>query len=100
MKGVDDKRLRLCLDIGHVNAYSKTSVMDWLEICAPCISHFHIHNNDGTKDQHNALQDGTIPMKEFLMRADRLCPNASRTLEVLSGSPSARWLMEEVYGSI
>ena len=98
--GVDDPKLRMCLYIGHVNAYSKTSVMDWLEICAPCISHFHIHNNDGTKDQHNALQDGTIPMKEFLMRADRLCPNASRTLEVLSGSPSARWLMEEVYGSI
>ena len=31
VKGVDDPRLKLCLDIGHVNAYSKIPVMDWLE---------------------------------------------------------------------
>jgi sugar phosphate isomerase/epimerase len=93
-KGVDDPRLKLCLDIGHVNAYSKISVMDWLEIWAPYLSHFHIHNNDGSRDQHNALNDGTIPMKEFLIRAEELCPNATFTFELMKDEPSMMWLAE------
>lgn len=95
IKGVDDPRLRMCLDIGHVNAYSNISVMDWLEACAPYISHFHIHNNDGTRDQHNALNDGRIPMKEFLARAEELCPDATYTLELMKAEDSVRWLLEE-----
>lgn len=95
VKGVDNPQLKLCLDIGHVNAYSKTSVMEWLEVCAPYISHFHIHNNDTTWDTHSALDDGIIPMKELLMQAEKLCPNATFTLEVMEAEPSVRWLMEE-----
>ena len=94
VKGVDDPRLKLCLDIGHVNAYSKISVMDWLESWAPYLSHFHVHNNDGTRDQHNALDDGTIPMKEFLLRAEELCPNATFTFELMKDEPSMKWLAE------
>ena len=94
VKGVNDPRLRLCLDIGHVNAYSKVPVMDWLEAWAPCISHFHIHNNDGSRDQHNALDDGTIPVKEFLLRAEELCPDSTFTLELMKDAPSAMWLKE------
>ena len=63
VKGVDEPRLKLCLDVGHVNAYSKIPVTDWLENWAPYLSHFHIHNNDTSRDQHNPLHEGTIPMK-------------------------------------
>lgn len=95
IKGVDDPRLRMCLDIGHVSAYSNVSVVDWLETCAPYISHFHVHNNDGTLDQHNALNDGRIPMKEFFLRAEELCPDATYTLELMKAEDSVRWLLEE-----
>ena len=95
VKGVDDPRLRLCLDIGHVNAYSKVPVMDWLEAWAPFISHFHIHNNDGSRDQHNALTDGTIPMEQLLNRAQVLCPDATYTLELMKDTPSVQWLAEQ-----
>ena len=94
VRGVDDPRLRLCLDIGHVNAYSKVSLMAWLELWAPYISHFHIHNNDGTRDQHGDLGEGSIPMKEFLLRAEELCPAATYTLELLQAEPSVQWLNE------
>ena len=94
IKGVDDHRLRLCLDIGHVNAYSDISVLDWLERCAPWISHFHIHNNDGARDQHNALFEGNIPMEEFLRRAESLCPNATFTFELMKAESSMNWLRE------
>ena len=93
-KGVDDPRLKLCLDIGHVNAYSKIPLMDWLESWTPYLSHFHVHNNDGSRDQHNALNDGNIPMKEFLLRAEELCPNATFTFELMKDEPSMKWLAE------
>lgn len=95
VRGVDDQNLRLCLDIGHVNAYSNISVFDWLEHWAPWISHFHIHNNDGTRDQHRALHEGTIPMSTFLERARELCPDATFTLELMETESSVRWLLEE-----
>lgn len=94
VKGVDDPRLRMCLDIGHVNAYSSIPILGWLEDCAPYISHFHVHNNDGTRDQHNALHDGSMPMKEFLLRAEALCPDATFTFELMKDRPSMQWLKE------
>ena len=96
VEGVDDPRVQLCLDIGHANAYSKTPVMDWLEACAPQISHFHIHNNDGSWDTHSPLQEGSIPMAEFLEKAEALCPNATFTLELPDTGSSVCWRLEEL----
>ena len=76
LKGVDHPRLRMCLDVGHVHAYSKVSVMEWLESSAPWISHFHIHNNDGTADDHCVPDVGNIPMEKLLHCAAVLCPKA------------------------
>jgi sugar phosphate isomerase/epimerase len=94
VKGVDDPRLRLCLDIGHANAYSQVPVMDWLKMWAPYISHFHIHNNDGSEDQHHALAEGSIPVKDLLIRSEQLCPDATYTLELMKDTPSVPWLKE------
>ena len=95
VKGVDDPRLGLCLDVGHVNAYSKVPVLDWLKVWAPFVSHFHLHNNDGTWDTHSGLDCGSIPMRELLDQAQMLCPEATFTLEVMDAAPSVRWLLEE-----
>ncbi|MBP3673053.1 MAG: sugar phosphate isomerase/epimerase [Oscillospiraceae bacterium] len=95
VKGVDNPRLRLCLDVGHVNAYSKVSVLKWLKAWAPYLSHFHIYNNDGSWDTHSALDCGSIPMRELLAQAESLCPNATFTLELMEAEPSVRWLLEE-----
>ena len=94
VKGVDDDRLKICLDIGHVNAYSKIPVEEWLELYAPYISHFHIHNNDGSRDQHQALPDGSIAMRDFLLRAQELCPEATFTFELMKSESSMDWLVE------
>lgn len=92
--GVGDPRLRLCLDIGHVNAYSSVPLTDWLVLWAPYLSHLHIHNNDGSRDAHNALNEGTIPIKELLLQAQHLCPDATYTLELMNDAPSVVWLQE------
>ena len=91
---VDDPRLKLCLDIGHVNAYSETDVFQWLCRWARHLSHFHIHNNDGKTDLHQALNCGTIPVIEFLRQAQALCPEATYTFELTEAEPSVCWLEE------
>ena len=94
VKSVDDKRLKLCLDIGHVNAYSKIPLNDWLENWEPHISHFHIHNNDTSWDTHSPLTEGTIPMKDLLEKAYLLCPDATFTLELMEAEASVKWMAE------
>ena len=95
LQQVEDKRLRMCLDVGHVNAYSVSSAMEWLEQCAPYIRHFHIHNNNGDFDTHNDLWDGTIPMEALLNAAAQLCPQATFTLELMDAEPSVKWLLDK-----
>ncbi len=97
VKGVDNPRLRLCLDVGHVNAYSGFPVMDWLKAWTPYLSHFHIHNNDGSCDSHSGLEHGTIPMKELLLAAKALCPDATFTLEVMEAETDLKWLEENLW---
>ncbi len=94
VQGVNDPRLKMCLDIGHVNAYSPLTPMQWLERCASVLSHFHIHNNDGTCDSHSPLLDGTILMREFLRTARALCPDATFTLELIDATASVAHLPE------
>ncbi len=95
LRAVDSPRLRLCLDVGHANAYSEIPVMKWLEESAPFLSHLHIHNNDGTGDTHSPLREGSIPVKALLSRAWQLCPEATATLELPNCEPSICWLLEE-----
>ena len=94
LRAVDSPRLRLCLDVGHVNAYSPVDAAQWLRRCAPWISHFHLHNNNGTRDAHDPLFRGSIPMEELLTLAGALCPEATFTLELPNAENSARELMK------
>lgn len=93
--GVDDSRFRLCLDVGHAHVCSEIPVEQWLETLAPWLEHFHIHNNDRSFDTHSPLDQGTIPMRQLLTRAEAMCPDASYTLEVTDGGRGARWLLQQ-----
>lgn len=94
VQAVQSPKLRLCLDIGHIKAYSSVPAEQWLEVCAPYTVHFHIHNNDGSHDAHSALFTGRLDFAQLLRSAERLCPSATFTLELLAAEPSVRWLAE------
>lgn len=91
-KELNEPRIKICLDVGHVNTYSETSVEEWVRQCAPYISHFHIHNNDRDLDSHQNLDKGTVDMKGLLQLADELCPDATYSLEVIESAESVKWL--------
>ena len=93
---VDDPRLRLCLDVGHVNAYSEIPVERWLEDWAPWLSHYHIHNNDGSADTHQPLFSGSMDLKSLLTKIQKRTPEASLTLELYESESSLRWMEENL----
>lgn len=95
IRGVGDPKIRMCLDVGHVNAYSKIPIQDWLKETGDLIAHLHIHNNDGSQDTHSQLNEGSIPMRELLTEIQKHCPDATITLELMDAKPSVHWLMEE-----
>lgn len=92
VRSVNSPRLRLCLDVGHANAYSTVPLEDWLIAWAPWLSHLHLHNNRGEADTHNALFDGDLPMERLLIHIDALCPEVTATLEVMEAEPNVAWL--------
>ncbi len=95
IRQVNSPKLRMCLDVGHAHAYSKCTVHEWVSSCNDVISHFHIHNNDGSWDTHSALNAGTIDMPTLLHEIDTNCPQASVTMELMDAASSIRWLMEQ-----
>lgn len=104
IKEVNSPRLRMCLDIGHANLRPGSN-MEWLEACAPYLSHLHIHNNNGPVegrasqgDLHRGLGNGKINMEAFLKKADELVPSGlTATIESAELTESILWLKEHQF---
>jgi sugar phosphate isomerase/epimerase len=59
IEGVEN--IGFTLDVGHAHTVGK--VREFLRVL-PQVNHVHIHDNNGTADQHLAVGDGTIPWEE------------------------------------
>lgn len=91
VRQVDDSRLSLCLDVGHVNAYSKVHVEDWIKSWGEHLCHVHAHNNDGSADTHSALDRGTLNLEAILQSLT----HATVTLELPQIGGAIGWLEEK-----
>lgn len=49
-----------CLDVGHLHAFGKAPMTDWLIELGAYIGQLHLHDNQGNEDDHIALGDGVI----------------------------------------
>jgi sugar phosphate isomerase/epimerase len=52
-----------CLDTGHLNAFGQGDLKQWLEDLGPYIGQLHLHDNNGSDDEHLALGRGKIDFK-------------------------------------
>ncbi|MDR0935521.1 MAG: sugar phosphate isomerase/epimerase [Oscillospiraceae bacterium] len=96
VKNVNDKRFKLCLDVGHAAVSgAKFPLSNWIERFAPLLSHVHLHNNFGEKDTHNALCDGKIDVAFAIRRVAELAPTATFTIETSEIRASVDWLKSE-----
>lgn len=81
---VDAPNFSLCLDIGHVNCYSKIPIQEWLDCFGDTIGHVHVHDNDGSRDAHLALGEGSLPITDVLTALQKNAPKATYTIECAS----------------
>jgi sugar phosphate isomerase/epimerase len=76
-------RAGLCLDVGHWYSFSegcrRGNLDAWLDAFAPLLSHLHLHDNDGSFDQHKGLGQGDIPWEAFFegLEARELAPTVT-----------------------
>ena len=58
-------RIKACLDLGHWHCFAKGrehgNLQEWLATLDPFMGHLHLHDNDGSSDQHLGLGRGGIP---------------------------------------
>jgi len=104
IKGVNDERCMMCLDIGHANLHDIYTIDQWIDMCAPYISHLHIHNNLGPTgasngsngDLHNPLDEGVIDYETILSEIEgKAGRKLTATIENLRLEESPKWLKEK-----
>jgi len=94
MRGVKDRRCKVCLDVGHAFVSSKRPPNEWLDVLLPWLGHVHVHDNKGDFDRHLPLGEGSINWESLLNRILTEAPNATFTLENMECAVSVKWLVE------
>jgi sugar phosphate isomerase/epimerase len=79
---ISDPRVSACLDVGHAHCNSTTPVLNWIEKLGDRIRYVHIHDNDGTSDQHLAIGEGNIAFDDVCSALNQYSPDAIWALEM------------------
>lgn len=78
-KNIKHDRLKICFDVGHRNFL--TPDFDVLGEYGEFVSVLHVHDNQGKKDDHTIIGEGTIDLDEFAMKLAK-CDNIVLSSEV------------------
>lgn len=100
MKRIDNPSIKLCLDTGHANATTppELPVEKWIEVLGSHIGHFHLHNNDGTGDSHNAFDCGNMDMNSIFSAIGAFCDaEVTLTIEARDARACLEWLKRSDY---
>ena len=73
--------LGFCMDTGHLLTFSQTDWKLWLKELLPWLGQLHLHDNDGTGDQHLALGQGIFTFHELFESLNNNQANPLITLE-------------------
>ncbi len=63
MRELHSEHFGICFDTGHCNLFSRLPLRDWLTSLGPYLFELHLHDNDGSFDQHLPIGDGTFDFK-------------------------------------
>lgn len=66
VREIDHPNLKMCLDTGHANVFGISCADAVRQIGQDLLRVLHIHDNDGTMDQHRMPGDGSIAWRPFV----------------------------------
>lgn len=82
VKTINDDRLMVCLDTGHINVFEELSPADAVKELAPYLKALHIHDNDGRDDYHCIPYFGTVNWKNFIKALKESAVDVTFSFEV------------------
>ncbi len=88
-------RLKFCYDSGHANCWAKG--MDLLPMYGDKLVALHLHDNDGTDDQHRLPFDGTVRWPEVIKKIQASAYRGDLTLELNADGPYLTHYTAESY---
>lgn len=95
IRKVNRPNIRACLDIGHAECVGEVSLEEWVDVLAPYLGHFHVHENHGADDEHLALGTCGKDLTILFQHIDEVCRRgATLTIESRDSYTSACWLAE------
>jgi len=77
---IESDRLKFCYDCGHENCF--TPGVDYLSKYGDKLTALHLHDNDGTGDQHMLPFSGTVQWEKVINKIKELNYNGALSLEV------------------
>jgi sugar phosphate isomerase/epimerase len=64
------KELGFCLDTGHFLIFSKVPLKQWLDTFSDGLLELHLHDNDGQRDLHQPVGEGTFDFTSLCSQID------------------------------
>jgi sugar phosphate isomerase/epimerase len=84
--------LKVCLDVGHVNLYSRVPLPRWVEALGPHLSVLHLNDNNGETDEHMIPGEGTVDYAGLFERLNAMETPPALALEIEGDENFARSL--------
>ncbi len=85
MTVLHEEDISLCFDVGHLNCFADgVGIRDlrrWLQQLGPYIHHIHLHDNNGSADQHLGLGRGVTPWELVMQLLNEYADPVSMALE-------------------
>ncbi len=78
---LNSEKVGFCFDAGHMNVFSETSMQGWLEALGPLLKEVHLHDNEGTRDDHLAIGAGKIDFEYLFEHVEKNGLRPIMTLE-------------------
>lgn len=76
----ENKKALSIIDVGHAHI-NKMNIGQFLHSHGDRVKAYHFHNNDGIRDQHNSIMNGTYDYNYFFPLFKKYTPNADIVLE-------------------
>ena len=64
-KEIQKPNFGFCFDAGHFNLFSRATLRTWLTAMKGVVVEMHLHDNNGSADDHKPIGTGTFPFREL-----------------------------------
>ncbi|GAM09198.1 putative protein [Geobacter sp. OR-1] len=81
LDAMDSPSFRHCFDVGHWNLFKNVSMEEWFSVLGTYIAHVHVHDNNGSRDDHLPIGDGSIDFDLYFRLMKQYAPDAVYTVE-------------------